>query len=118
MKNTFNEQTYKIFKKKLISANECIVGETYYLTGDWVDYGDLFTVGIANALAIASGEKIKSIKYKTAKCLINTPVKFLGKASTARMILRKGFKFETNKGEEIRMFANNMIFREKFNHKT
>lgn len=85
---------YSELDSKLIQANKCKVGETYYLTGEWVDYGDLLSIGVISAIASASGKKlILPKKYKKPKCLINTPVKFMGKRSTAGHLDRKAFAF-------------------------
>ena len=76
----------------LIAPNKCEVGKTYYLSGLWVDYGSLIPMGILHAL----GAKTSKIKYKGPKCLINTPVKYIGRDFKGRSFggSRATFAFE------------------------
>ena len=107
MEKQYSEKTFRAFQKKLIKATKCTIGETYYLTGMFWDYGDLLTVGVAKALTTAFGGKTPEVKYKKPRCLINTPVKFNGKVSVVKrgiMGTRKGFEFEMAGGEKI--YAN------------
>ncbi len=108
-----------IEKKLLIKANKCIVGETYYLTGVWWNYGDSLQAGVASAVAKATGGTYnKPKKYEKPKCMINTPAKFKGKTkavSRGLMGCRKGFEFELPNGEKIYSYSTGDFFKKPYN---
>lgn len=117
VKKEFDEKAHRAFVKLQIRANKCVVGEKYYLTGMYFDYGDLLTLGVGQAVANALGAKMKRAKIKRAKCLINSPVVFNGKVpALARGMfgIRKGFQFEFSDGEKIHMQAHETLFRKKY----
>lgn len=93
--------------KNLISANKCIVGQTYYLTGMWWDYGTLLdTVPL-----IALGLKSRS-ESKSATCLINTPVKFNGRVPAKKSVMgaRVSYEFERTDGSKLYSDASSKSF--------
>ena len=106
------------FRKLLISANKCAIGETYYLTGEFWDYGDSREVGVLAAIAKASGTEIERKEtYEYPKPLINVPVKFNGKTKAVErgyFRQRKGFEFEMVDGEKVYMYANDKLFKKPY----
>lgn len=62
-------------EKNLTSANKCVVGKTYYLSGIWWDYGNTVPLGILTAL----GVDCKPLNHIKPKTLLNTPVKYIGR---------------------------------------
>ena len=109
------------FDKNLIKANKCIIGETYYLTGVWFDYGDLLQVGVMSAVAKSTNMAYKEpVKFKKPKCMINTPVKFKGKVGAIPrgvMGCRKGFEFELPDGEKVHSYAHGQLFKKPYIYK-
>lgn len=111
-------ETKREFNKNLIKASKCTVGETYYLTGVWWNYGDLLHVGVASAVAKATGGTYKKPrKFEKPKCMINTPVKFSGKVGAIQrgvMGCRKGFEFELPDGEKLHSYAIGEFFKKPY----
>ena len=96
--------------KNLISANKCTVGQTYYLTGMWWDYGTLLdTVPL-----VAIGLKPKS-EENIARCLINEPVKFNGRIPSKKSVMgaRLSYEFERPDGKKIYSDASSKNFFKK-----
>ena len=82
---------------KTIRVNKCVIGETYFLDGQWYDYN------------------FETFKHKP---LINTPVKFMGKSNSHSNIGKSWFDskgkhvFELENKKLIHTYATNTMLLE------